>query len=73
MAPKILQAIGNFFNRNKGVESVMEEPSVMPVEAVEDPTGWMLASEIAQILLLHTHEIKMMFMFGYALLHGMCR
>ena len=35
-----------------------------------DPTGWMLTSDLAQILLLHTAEIKYMAMFAYTFVHG---
>jgi hypothetical protein len=39
-------------------------------EKIVDPTGWMLTSEIAHILLLHTIEIKYMAMLAYTFLHG---
>jgi hypothetical protein len=39
-------------------------------QTIVDPTGWMLTSELAQILLLHTHEIKYMAMLAYTFLHG---
>ena len=39
-------------------------------EIIVDSTAWMLTSEIAQILLLHTPEIKYMAMLAYTFLHG---
>lgn len=39
-------------------------------ETLEDPTGWMLTSTLAEFLLMHTKEIKYMCMFGYTFLHG---
>jgi len=39
-------------------------------EPIDDPTAWMLTSPVAQLLLMHTVEIKYMCMFGYTFLHG---
>lgn len=36
----------------------------------EDPTGWLLESDIAQFLLMHTKEIRYMCMLAYTFLHG---
>mmetsp|Transcript_21523 Transcript_21523/g.27823 ORF Transcript_21523/g.27823 Transcript_21523/m.27823 type:complete len:286 (+) Transcript_21523:162-1019(+) len=78
MAPKILKAIQNFLNRGdkNGVDAIVDtpivdEPTTTPTaDPVEDPMGWLLESGMAEVMLMNTHEIKMMFMFGYALLHA---
>jgi hypothetical protein len=41
-----------------------------PEPEPEDPTAWLIDSGFAEFLLLHTHEIKYMAMFGYTFLHG---
>lgn len=50
------------FGRNKQPE---------PVEEAADPTGWLIDSSLAQVLLMHTYEIKYMFMLVYTYYHGM--
>jgi hypothetical protein len=50
-----------------GKKKVLEEPEVVVV----DHTGWLLASSVAEFILMHTHEIKYMCMFGYTFYHGM--
>jgi len=49
-----------------GKKKVLEEPEVVVV----DHTGWLLASSVAEFILMHTHEIKYMCMFGYTFYHG---
>uniref|UniRef100_A0A7S2MRV2 Uncharacterized protein n=1 Tax=Helicotheca tamesis TaxID=374047 RepID=A0A7S2MRV2_9STRA len=39
-------------------------------DPVVDPTGWMVSSDIAQFLLLHSIEVKYMCMLGYTYMHG---
>jgi len=39
-------------------------------EPIEDPTGWMLTSPLAEFLLMHTKEIRYMCLFGYTFYHG---
>lgn len=52
----------------------METPPPAPVAeekaAGVDPTGWLIDSSIAEVLLMNTHEIKYMFMLVYTYFHG---
>lgn len=68
-----ISALRNIFRRSRdiGTETVaaIQEETNIP-DPTEDPTGWLLESGVAQVILMHTHEIKVMCMFGYALLNG---
>jgi len=78
----LINAIKNIFQRNGGAEDVMTAPAPVPVmypvesskdsdaDPISDPTGWLLDSGLAEVILMNTHEIKLMCMFGYALLNG---
>ena len=46
------------------------EMNATKVEVV-DPTAWLIDSGLAEFLLLHSHEVKYMAMFGYTFLNGM--
>jgi hypothetical protein len=46
-----------------GRKKIIDEPPV-------DSTAWLLNSGLAEVVLMHTHEIKFMFMLGYTYLHG---
>ncbi|KAL7581326.1 hypothetical protein ACA910_006086 [Epithemia clementina (nom. ined.)] len=48
-------------------EYVTPPPSM---EAEQDPTAWLINSSWAEVILLHAHEVKLMAMFAYVLLHG---
>jgi hypothetical protein len=46
-------------------------PAAEPVKAApNDPTGWLVDSDVAQFLLMNTYAIKYMCMVGYTYLHG---
>ena len=49
------------FGRKKE-EPVVEQPT--------DPTGWLLDSGIAEVLIMNTTEIKYMCMLVYTYFHG---
>jgi hypothetical protein len=46
------------------------EPPIKPTVPKGDPTAWLVDSEVAHFLLLHTFAIKYMCMVGYTYLHG---
>jgi hypothetical protein len=50
--------------------STMARGPKQPVAPPSDPTGWLIDSGFAEVLLLHTHEIKYMAMLCYTFLHG---
>jgi hypothetical protein len=49
----------------RGRKIIAAEP-----EIVVDPSGWILASSIAEFMLMHSYEIKYMCMLGYTFYHG---
>lgn len=51
------------FGRNKAAQPP-------PPQETVDPTGWLINSSIAEVLLMNTYEIKYMCMLVYTYFHG---
>ena len=46
-----------------------KDPQVVNIQP-NDPTGWIIDSNVAEFIMLHAIEIKYMAMLGYTFLHG---
>ena len=71
----IINLIKRLFQRRRDVVvdpegAFVVDPEPEPDIKVDDPTAWMIDSSLAEVLLLHAHEVKLMAMFAYVLLHG---